>query len=465
MASEPAPHRYDSAGHYRITLVASNDHGCQDSAVSEEIVVHPRPRADLSISQQEGCSPLTVRLTDRSSGRGSLKREWHFTNGYVTSDPSPEMTFQPGTYGVKLIAENEHQCRDTLSRPDLIHVQDTIPPVPPRIDRVSVLSDTSVVIEWSDNGKDERKDFYLFGKTASANSFDTIALIERQKSRQYVVKGLDTRHEVYCYTIRAVDACGYWSAFEPGKAHCTVNVTARKQGRTEVEVDWTPYRGCDIGGYEVLRAKKGEQTFERIRTTSPNVRAITDTGALCSYGYTYRVRALDLWGRSLHSWSDTSAAVPQGLPDDAFRAPVVRSTVMNNEKVMTEWKPPLPGAGAVMVYKIYRSKDTSSAYTLHDVVPGHRTSYIDDQVNVQQQHYHYRIDVMNRCKVQTTGSVGNSILLQGEREGNAVRLKWSSYEEWDHGVDHYKIQKKNAAGEWETLQKAGGEEQETIIRE
>jgi hypothetical protein len=110
------------------------------------------------------------------------------------------------------------------------------------------------------------------------------------------------------------------------------------------------------------------------------------------------------------SWSNPSAATPTSLVSEQF-VDVVRSTVVDNQFVLTEWMPPVTLPNSVLRYDIFRSTDLVN-YSLIASVPSIILDYSDFNVNVNAQEYYYKVLVRNVCDVDAReGLMGSSILL------------------------------------------------------
>lgn len=113
---------YDTPGTYTISLTADNG-GCTDQA-SQTVVVNPAPIANFTVNQTHACQlPASFIFTNTSIG--AISYHWSFGGAAPNS-----LAFQPninvnsyGTYNVRLIANNQFGCKDTLLIPNLITVQ------------------------------------------------------------------------------------------------------------------------------------------------------------------------------------------------------------------------------------------------------------------------------------------------------------------------------------------------------
>lgn len=106
----------------QVTYVATNDWGCSETWGPEAVVVEPFVEAKISLSPEEGCTPLAVTFTNNSSA-GSSTFEWDVDGTiYNTENISPPDFINSNTDNtvriipVTLTAENAAGCTDTDSR-------------------------------------------------------------------------------------------------------------------------------------------------------------------------------------------------------------------------------------------------------------------------------------------------------------------------------------------------------------
>jgi hypothetical protein len=221
-------------------------------------------------------------------------------------------------------------------------------------------------------------------------------------------------------------------------------------------LQWTPYLGCGFDFYEVYRFDVATNSFRFIGSVDTSTTSFVDTTAYCESGYTYKIRAVNICGDGrFDSWSNEATAHPVSLLDQQ-KVEVVRSTVVDNTYVLTEWKTPALLPHLVMRYTIFRSTDQLN-YTFLASVPGFQTSFSDYEADVHSHEYYYKVEIQNACNTPTIpGRVNSSIWLQAIQSNFHNTLKWTHYTDWEKGVDHYVIQKLNASGVWEDLKSVDG---------
>jgi hypothetical protein len=190
-----------------------------------------------------------------------------------------------------------------------------------------------------------------------------------------------------------------------------------------------------------------------------------DSTFICPIPYRYKVMATDLCGSTYTSYSDTSQTIPLNTLANQI-VDVVRSTVVDNQFVLTEWKQPTVHPEMVSHFELYRSTDNVNFRYL-TTVPSIQTDYMDFAVEVQNTNYYYKILVVNTCNIDQDPSTNTStIVLKGSMdEMRQVHLDWTPYKGWDHGVDYYILEKKDENGHWQLLKQVDGETREYDYQE
>jgi len=166
--------------------------------------------------------------------------------------------------------------------------------------------------------------------------------------------------------------------------------------------------------------------------------------------------ATDLCGNTYTSFSDTSVTRPHNFLA-AQVVDIVRSTVVENVSVLTEWGQPENHPDMVVQFDIYRSTDNTNFYFLESV-PSAQTDYMDYNVDVQNEHYYYKILVINTCDIgEDLSGTTSTIILEGEMdEGRQIHLSWTPYVGWENGVEFYIIEKVDENGNWQLLKQVDG---------
>jgi hypothetical protein len=440
-------------------LICTNASGCIDTAVATQPVdVFPAPTAAFSINDTIGCAPFHITFSNTTINAVNATYLWDFGNGTTSNDPNAAADYNfSGSYTISLTVTNASGCSSTVSYPYTIHVLDSTPPGITNILSVTVEDNTSVKIIWENNHSPNLGAFILY-RLDQNNIFQPIQYITANNNGapyQYIDQGLNTLVNTYTYKVQPVNVCGAVVPLDSLNAHTTINVSSALQPGNDINVSWTPYGGCPVSSYQIFRSENNAP-FILLATVSASSFSFLDTTIVCPYHFSYRIMATDLCGNTYTSYSDTSMTIPENFLDSQT-VDVVRSTVVDNVSVLTEWLPPAISPELVTQYDLYRSNDNENYYFIA-TVPSLQTDYMDFNVDVQSNHYYYKILPVNSCNV--VGNISeftNTVLLKGEmNEASLVHLYWSPYEGWTNGVDYYIIEKRDPNGNWQLLKQVSG---------
>ncbi|PCH70044.1 MAG: hypothetical protein COC06_06355 [Bacteroidales bacterium] len=106
-------HQYKTKKKYTLKLSAiSIENGCEKN-ITKEITINENPKADFSLSAQEGCEPLVVNFTNNSSFADFY--QWNFNDESKSAKQNPSHSFRSGNYTVSLIVESKAGCMDTIT--------------------------------------------------------------------------------------------------------------------------------------------------------------------------------------------------------------------------------------------------------------------------------------------------------------------------------------------------------------
>ena len=455
-------HLFLDDGIFQVQLIASNAFGCRDTFVNNQpFNVLPSPVVSFTAGATMGCAPFQVNFFNYTTNVNGSNYHWDFGDGQTSTDAQPTVTYQtPGFYTVSLVVVNTNGCSDSISFPALIHVLDTLPPQETKIYSVSVTSNTTVEIKWENNPAIDLASYVLYRLNQNTQYYESIYTETNIQNtgfaleNTFVDSGLNTLRNTYTYKVQALDICGNTIPLDQLTAHTTINVSSQRQGQ-DIFVSWTPYSGCPVSSYEIYRYESGEAP-QYLATVPPDSLTYTDTTFDCPHPYSYRIKATDLCGTSYISYSDTSMTIPLNTLANQI-VDVVRSTVVDNQFVLTEWKEPVVHPEKVAQFDIYRSTDNTN-FSYVATVPSVQTDYADYGVDVQNNHYFYKILVINTCDItEDLSPITSTVLLKGEmNEGRQVHLEWTPYKGWEQGVEYYILEKMDENGHWQILKQVDG---------
>ena len=101
-AVQPGTHSFRRHGAYEIDLVVMNGF-CSNMSTRRVVVLPADPILDFEADILEGCSPLTVKFTNRSQFTESGKYIWEFGDGSISKQDNPTYTYyENGRFSVRL---------------------------------------------------------------------------------------------------------------------------------------------------------------------------------------------------------------------------------------------------------------------------------------------------------------------------------------------------------------------------
>ncbi|MBK7855940.1 MAG: PKD domain-containing protein [Bacteroidetes bacterium] len=474
-STDPSPvYNYTIGGNYQVTLIASNSFGCIDTLIiSPSINVKQSPTANFSVAQAAQCSGSTFNFQNTSSNLSNPTYNWLIGATDTSTAANPGIALLgPGFYSVSLTVTNDNGCADSLTQINYLQVYDTLPPAADPILSVSVLNNTQTEITWANSAALDLGAYKVWRLDAASGNYINIYTDNNPVSgtfnpdSKYTDSGLNTLQNTYTYKVQTLDRCAYAIPLTSLIAHTTVNVTARTSG-TNIKVEWTPYIGCAVNTYEINRVEVNNGSSVLIGTVPGIITEFTDTTLDCPIEYSYKITATDLCGNPYLSLSDTSIAIPENELANQ-QAIMSHSTVIQNNFVLTEWAEPQLAPHRVNGYNILRSKDTLSAnYVLIATLPSNTYSYEDYDVDIMEQNYFYKVEVINDCNLAGLASTNSSsILLQSRWMYTHSTLWLTEYDKWDSGVDKYEIEKFNwDTQQWELIKTVPGNQTSTDVSE
>lgn len=451
---------YLQPGIYNPQLIAYNNLGCSDTTILNNITVLESPIANFYSSDTLGCKNSPVHFVNTSSHLIASTYNWDL--GISTStlfEPTINYPFS-GDYSISLIVLNSNGCSDTITKNNYINIADSLPPDEDPIMSVSVLSDNQVSITWRNSFANDLKKYKLYRLNASTGIYDLIYTDNNAKNYSaanystYTDTALITKFNTYTYKIQTLDYCDNAIAINQLHPSTSINITAQTANQN-IYVSWTPYGGCDLNTYELYRTEKPSGSPVLIATLNNTTLSFLDTSLYCPYEYSYQIKATDLCSSTFTALSDSSNATPVNILENQH-VDVIRSTVVDNRYVLTEWSEPTLHPERVSSYEVYRATDNIN-FNMIASVPAGITNYSDFDADVNIGEYYYQIIVKNDCSLLGSNSnSGSSIYLQGELIDRTTYLNWTPYKEWIPGVARYQIEFFNTNGQWEVIKVVDG---------
>jgi gliding motility-associated-like protein len=112
---------YSSAQNFNIQLISRNNFSCADTVI-KIIQILPKPNVNFTVNQDTQCLVSNnYAFNNQSSivtGGGTLSYQWSYGEGSTSTNTHPSHSFKNfGTYQIKLRAQSQFGCVDSLKRP------------------------------------------------------------------------------------------------------------------------------------------------------------------------------------------------------------------------------------------------------------------------------------------------------------------------------------------------------------
>lgn len=187
---------------------------------------------------------------------------------------------------------SEFSAAVTVERPDVI------PPASPSFNNVTLVKN-GIAIAWNNSPSDDVTKEVLYRKSSKDKGWVPIRIFHTMDSVHTFVDSLVQDHELYAYTLIAVDKQGLESV--PSKP-VTQKASLRKNpvrieyvnakvNRQEkfIEIQWAYPE--DVSGFRIYRGVRGSAMSLYKVLTNTKARNFKDTNVVTNTSYTYRVQA------------------------------------------------------------------------------------------------------------------------------------------------------------------------------
>jgi gliding motility-associated-like protein len=439
----------ESRGVQSVRLIVENIGTCKDT-VDYNIRIFA-PKADFVMKDKFVCLGLPVSFLNQSQSDTTVKSfEWDLGDGNQMSGSKIQHIYnRPGAYDVRLIAKDVLNCYDTIVKPKIAVVGDTVaPPVVP-IRRANVLNNRQVELVYS---KFPSFDFNSYSIYRLNNGvYNKMATINNAEDTVFIDKQCQTLDNSYCYKVKTQNLCLLNSDLNLSREHCTIETKA--DGLLEANfVKWSPYIGFDsIAFYRIYRSDV-ETPLDFVFLDSVKSTQLTyiDSSIQCHTRQNYKIKAIQHSGFREFSFSDTASAQPyfinQTLPNEVWR-----TTVENNEYTRLEWMNNAYSKRGIKGYLVDKYFADGNKLFGNKYFNAQDTVFEDKQVNVNKYSYIYSMRAIDNCLDTTPWSnPAQSILLKGSFDvaSNKPKVMWNHYQLWKQGIDKYEIERKLPSGEF-----------------
>ncbi len=437
----------EARGYQQIRFIAENKGTCKDTF--DNMIKIFAPVADFTADKEFVClgniMPFTNTVTSDTS---VVHYEWDFGDGNTSNlQKVTHIYYAPGKYDVRLIARDILNCEDTMIKPQVAVVGDTIsPPVVP-IRRASVLNNRQVELVFAKYPTFDFTKYIIYRE--SNNKYYRMADVTDISDTVFIDPQCHTLKESYCYKISSQNLCLFSSDIELSQEHCTIETKAYGQLDAN-HVKWSPYIGFDsIARYEIWRQDYDlPEAYVLLDSVKSDQLNYIDTLITCNIRKNYRIKAIQSGGFEEYSNSDTATAKPYYInttkPNYAWR-----TTVENNEFSRVEWLNNAwsrNGIKGYLLYKTFANGDPVFSYKYFDALD---TVFEDHHVKVDQYSYIYTVRGIDNCGDTTpVSNMAQTILLKAyfDEATQKPALMWNHYRKWDQDIAYYEVEQKQEDG-------------------
>ena len=286
------PHTYRDTGTFSLTAIYTNGF-CTDTLILDSVVtVVDAPRPGFALSQNKGCAPLEVTVTDQSEGFVST---WHyaFGTGDSASTASPSYTYEEA--GLHWLVQSLLGPSGCLMKDSQqvwvapgVTAQDTV-----HMTRVTVTDSGFVQVEWQEEPRVQQYTLVRQPPFPGGNPVITT-------QTAYLDSLVETSEQSYRYHLTGQDSCG--KSTTPSPAHATILLSGKSRGNDLAQLQWSAYQGWPVQRYHLW---KGGELDSLKPFAIPTGEAYDDPAFADTKGLQrcYRVQALQQ-GLGSESWSN-----------------------------------------------------------------------------------------------------------------------------------------------------------------
>ncbi|MFM1932992.1 MAG: hypothetical protein RL226_2295 [Bacteroidota bacterium] len=257
------------------------------------------------------------------------------------------------------------------------------------------------------------------------------------------------------YNIAAFDNCFTGGQPDPGAANleCTGSIFLVTQWASctdQVNLAWTPYNGWPDGvdHYEIYAREEpipGSGIFNPsylLGTVPGSANTFTHVNAPLGSTMYYRVKAFAS-GQSWEAGSNTKV-LTLAYPVAPSQTYISRATVNGPSEVEIRVRldASVTSPHTYIIEKLNTTLNSFEPINQSTLVASPEVIFIDNEVDTEEKSYTYRVLVTNGCGDSVgVSNIGKTILASGLANTRRLvnTLFWTEYEDWEEGVDQYRI--------------------------
>lgn len=341
------------------------------------------------------------------------------------------------------------------TRPKGDTFSDATPPATPTLDSVSVNPATQQIeLGWSQNSPDAIG-CIIYHATSAGGPWPALDTV-------IGTHWIDTQHQgnsVNYYRIAAIDSCfgsartiaGNMTAY--AQNNMILSVASMDVCLKKIKLQWNGYEHMtnNVGEYRIYYAQDNG-AMQYLASVNGTVITYECNGLPSNHQYKFLVKAVNTNGQITASSSicNVTDYTEEAADDFCY---IRHVSVIENQYV--EIRVLTDGANTPFTeLYIYRSVNNDLNFTkIATLAYQNNTSeynYNDQDVDVLNNLYYYKVSLRNECGAESAASnIAHTILLKGE--GTAAQenaLQWNNYSEFNGGTASYSVFRKVEIGEF-----------------
>ena len=426
-----------NSGTYSVSLFVYLAENCTDSIYLKDYInVSKAPKPIIQFQDTLACVNTDFLLFGSAEDESEIVEwTWAIEQFFAVDSikgKNAKWTFtDPGLVSLELFAKDKNGCVGSVDTTRAIVAIDKIPAPKPLIYQLGYEDNHNITGVFKSANptyftdyklKSLNSELYVF---SSSNMNDTLW--------RHSGQGLDSSQQ--CYQLLVQDIC---MDRHQSDVHCAVHLTVNQELSKITELKWKPYIGWDsVQYYNVYRISADSMSKIKLATVAGDVHQYVDS-SFCDSHYIYQVEAVKVqktFKSASNSLLHKSEYTYQNEPLELYNA-----TVLNNQNVLSYWqKGHQLGQMKYLIDKQYNSTKWHQGWKLVS-----DTFIVDDEVQVGNRNYSYKVRVVDKCSNQSElSNRGKTILLKASQSDQKVHLQWNSYQKWNNGVFTYKLQRRS----------------------
>ncbi len=347
-----------------------------------------------------------------------------------TNDGVPEIIIPSGnnalanhdyaTTGLKTIAVRGRNLNSADNCDSKVQSFEALAALPtPSINSLSTVDETSIRLDFM---APIHIQYRLEIAVNNSSNFQLVNTIYDEST--FVVAGLKTDENYYCFRLGAYDVCNNNSTYST--TICSTDLELSVESGVN-RLNWS----TGSIGIQSTEIERNNDTYVVIPGAPA---AFNDVDIECKENYCYRIINRYAGGATSRSLQSCGESFLINIP-----VPIQNtSAVVSNQGVNLEWiQDPASNPPS---YQVFRSGDGVN----FGLIAGSPNTTFTDISYTTENNFTYRIDYTDECDNESPeGLIIDPLKLIGSISNNMVTLEWNEYRGWLNGVNSYVIDKFN----------------------